>query len=335
MKRAGKITGIFVLLIVVVLVIIVGFIRHHRRLQGRSNPTPIAAGQRPSYGPGNYDESIVTADGLARTYLLHLPSGFSAEQAYPLVFVFHGGYGTGALMQRVTQFDAKADTKGFIVVYPDGIDHSWNDGRGTANPDIDDVGFIRQLIASLEARLPVNAKRIYATGASNGGMFAERLGCDLADVIAAIGPDVGPMPTNLLPQCKPARPIAVVGIQGAADPLVPIGGGVVKSLRLIGLGKGGEIESAATTMNFWATADGCDPRPRLVHEPPAVSDGTSVDKYTYSGCQSGTSVDYYIVQGMGHSWPPRRGQLQRISGPTSQNINATDAMWDFFSTISR
>jgi polyhydroxybutyrate depolymerase len=329
MKRALQIFA------VILLAVIVAIVRHHWRREALSDPTSIPAGQTTSYAAGNYYQSFVTADGLTRTYILHIPNGFSTSKEYPLVFVFHGAYGNGALIQRATHFDAKADAKGFVVVYPDGIDHNWNDGRGTANPHIDDVGFIRQLIASLRSRLPLDAKRIYATGASNGGMFSERLGCDLADVFAAVAPDIGPMPTNLLPQCKPARPIAVVGIQGAADLLVPIDGGEVKSMRLIGLGKGGRVESAAATMNFWATANGCDAKPMLVHETPAANDGTSVDRYTYSGCKSGGSVIYYIVLGMGHAWPPQRAQIAQISGSTSQNINVTNVVWDFFSTITR
>ncbi len=331
MNKTAKATVILLLLILVGL-----FVHHRHRLQQtRSQAIPVAAGQARSYAAGNYNESIVTADGRTRTYLMHLPSGFSAERTFPLVFVFHGGLGTGAIMQKATQFDAKANAKGFIVVYPDGVDHNWNDGRGTANPDIDDVGFIRQLIASLRSRLPIDAARIFATGASNGGMFTERLGCEAADLFAAIAPDVGPLPTSLLPRCLPAQPISVAGIQGGADPLVPLGGGAVKSLRFIGLGRGGEIESASATMNFWAKADGCDAEPAVVHEPPAVNDDTSVDKYTFSGCRSGTSVVYYIVQGMGHSWPPHRAQVPLISGSTSQNINATNVFWDFFSKVSR
>jgi polyhydroxybutyrate depolymerase len=330
----NKVIRILLVTLVVLLIIPIAIVRHNWQREG-GEPVPIAVGQTKSYFPGDYYESVVTADRLARTYILHIPSGFSPSKKYPLVLVFHGGYGSGALMQRGTQFDAKADTKGFIVVYPDGIGHNWNDGRGTANPDIDDVGFIRQLIASLESRLPINASRIYATGASNGGMFSQRLGCELADTLAAVGPDIGPMPTNLLPTCKPARPIAVLGIQGGSDPLVPVGGGEVKSSRFIGLGKGGMVESAAATMGFWAAADGCDAKPTLVHEPPTVNDGTSLDRYTYSNCKGGAAVVYYIVQGMGHAWPPRLGQLPRISGATSHNINATDAMWDFFTIISR
>jgi polyhydroxybutyrate depolymerase len=321
--------------ILLLLLILVGVIRHQWQQNARSEPAPIFARQTGPYAPGDYGGSIVTADRRTRTYILHIPSGFSPARAYPLILVFHGGLGSGARVEKGTDFDAKANAKDFIVVYPDGIGSNWNDGRGTANPDINDVGFIHRLIEDLESRLPIDSKRIYATGVSNGGLFSQRLGCDLADVFAAIGPDVGPMPTNLLPKCKPARPIAVIGIQGAVDPIVPLDGGEVKSLRLFGLGKGGTVESAASTMNFWASVNGCNPKPALVHETPRVDDGTSVYKYSYSDCKSGAPVVYYIVQGMGHAWPPHTQTLPQITGRTSENINATDVIWDFFSAISR
>ena len=67
-----------------------------------------------------------------------------------------------------------------------------------------------------------------------------------------------------------------------------------------------------------------------------MNDGTKVVKYSYAGCSAGTNVDYYIVQGMGHGWPPAQGALaMRISGSTSHNISATDVMWDFFNEHSR
>jgi len=330
MNRIGRI-------FVAVLVIVVGLgvIHHHRQSQARSEPAPGPVAGASAFTPGDYGGSIVTADGRTRTYILHVPAGYSATRAYPLVLVFHGGMGTGSRVQKSTNFNAKADAKGFIVVYPDGIGHNWNDGRGTANPTIDDVGFVRQLIANLKTRLPIDANRIYATGVSNGAHFAQRLGCDLADELAAIGSDIGAMPTNLRPRCHPARPIAVVGIQGAADPISPLNGGEVASLAAIGIGRGGLVESATATMNFWGSVNGCDPTPTLVREPPRVNDGTSVDRYTFSGCKPDAPVVYYIVQGMGHAWPPHSQPLPQITGPTSNNINATDVMWDFFSSVSR
>ncbi len=323
MKKSAML--IFMVLIAAVVVVLVA--RHRAKLRSSAalpSHTPGTA-----YTAGTYGGSLMAADGRTRTYVLHVPAGYSADRTYPLVLVFHGGYGTGREIERDTGFDAKADAEGFIVAYPDGIDSNWNDGRGTADPDIDDVGFVRQLVTSLESQLSVDEARIYATGLSNGGMFTQRLGCELADVLAAIGPAAGPMPAPLLATCRPAQPIAVIGIQGGADPIVPLGGGTVKSIALLGIGKGGEVASATETMRLWAHANGCNAPATISHPAPIVDDGTSLDIHTYTGCKGSADVVYYIVQGMGHNWPPKR-LLSLITGPSSRNLHATDVIWAFF-----
>ncbi len=289
-----------------------------------SNTSPATKGS--NYTAGTFVGSLNTADGRTRTYLIHIPTGYTAGKTYPLVFLFHGGGKMGTRILQYTQFDKKADDKGFIVVAPEGIKHNWNDGRGTTDAElagVDDVAFIRQLAKDLSAKLPIDQKRMYATGPSNGGMMTERLGCDASDLFAAIAPDVGPLPSRLESSCKPG-PISVIGIQGSADPGIPIDGGVMQ-----GRGDGGEVLSARATMQFWAAKANCNTVPQVIHQKPLVNDGTSVDQYTFSGCTAGTSVVYYIVQGMGHSWPPLSGNAD-TGGPTSQNIDATDVVWDFF-----
>src|SRR3972149_2013054 len=57
--------------------------------------------------------------GLDRTYLLHVPGGFPEGRPAGLVFVLHGGGGTGRNMDRMTRVSGLADRGGFIVVYPD------------------------------------------------------------------------------------------------------------------------------------------------------------------------------------------------------------------------
>jgi polyhydroxybutyrate depolymerase len=104
--------------------------------------------------------------------VIHTPANYDLKKSYPLVLLFHGGYGSGARVLSYTRFASKADNAGFIVVAPDGVDNHWNDGRGTTNATVDDVGFVRQLIKALEARLAIDTRRIYATGISNGGTFA-------------------------------------------------------------------------------------------------------------------------------------------------------------------
>lgn len=292
--------------------------------------TPVFSEHRQIHSSGDYRQSIVV-DKMERTYILHIPVGFVTQKSYPLLLGFHGGGGSGEKFSRQTNFNAYADKEGFIAAYPDGIEHNWNDGRGTTDSEklgIDDVKFVRALIEHLKGSLPIDAKRIYATGVSNGGIFSQRLACEMPDVFAAIGSDVGSIATNIAPKCNPSKPISVVAIQGTADPFIPINGGDTKH-KEFGIGDGGLVESAENTMNLWASKNSCSAA-RKERLPVLVDDGTSVDKTTYSGCRDNAEVVYYIVNGMGHGWPPKKGQVTQISGPASGNIYATKVFWEFF-----
>lgn len=134
-------------------------------------------------------------DGLTRQFRVHLPPG--SRQQLPMVLVFHGGGGNIDGMVRVTGMDSAADRNGFIAVYPagtgplDGRLLTWNAGRccGSAmEKDVDDVGFVVELIDFMVETYGVDRRRVYATGHSNGALMSYRLACELADRIAAIAP---------------------------------------------------------------------------------------------------------------------------------------------------
>jgi polyhydroxybutyrate depolymerase len=194
--------------------------------------------------------------GAHRTYLIHVPQKVAAS--VPLVLAFHGHFGTGAGLEKLTHLDALSDEFGFIVVYPEGIAGSWNDGR-PQDIGADDVGFVRALIANLSLRYHIDPKRVYATGFSNGGSFAHYLGCNLADEIAAIAPVSGYLPRAVVDTCHPARPISVLQIGGTSDPVEPFGGGEVK----IGYIDRGSVLSAQETVDYWKANAKCSGAPTI------------------------------------------------------------------------
>ena len=288
-------------------------------------------------GVGASQSVAITVGGLSRRYLLHVPNGVAAAAPLPLVLVFHGGSDTPENTESMTGFSALADRERFIVAYLDGIDHSWADGRHTTSADkkgVDDVAFTRAVIDDVRKRHGVDAKRIFATGPSNGGLFSSRLGCDLADALAAVGPVIGTIATDLAPRCRPAAPIAVAAIQGVDDPLMPFAGGEEGGTRH--LGEGGPIEGARATQELWRTLNGCDARVTETKLPARVNDGTSVTKRAFSNCRGGTDVVWYEIAGGGHRWPPQRAQgmqeaiARRTFGASSQNLDATQVLWQFF-----
>ncbi len=266
------------------------------------------------------EESIRVGD-LTRNYLLYVPASVKNDPV-PLVLVFHGGGGHAGNMPRFTGFDELADREGFVVAYPDGLNKSWSDTRELSPAD--DVGFIRTLIAHLQKTLPIDPKRIYATGISAGGFFSQRLACDLTDKIAAIASVAATMPEPLVPVCKPSRPISVLFMHGTADPIVHIDGGAILRDR-------GRNVSLAEATSFWRNFDATSSKPDTKDWPDKARDGTTVHRDIYSDGKQSTEVVVYTVNGGGHTWPDGMQYLPKlIVGKVTHNLNGTQVIWEFF-----
>ncbi len=164
-------------------------------------PTPSSAVTSTAVTPPTGDSTrTLTYEGIQRSYILHIPPSYDGSQAMALVMDFHGGGGTAQNQRRVSGFDPLADEKGFVVAYPNGTGRlgdvflTWNGGTCcgyASHQNVDDVGFVRALVRDVQAVVKIDAKRIYATGLSNGGIMSYRLACEASDLIAAIGPVSG------------------------------------------------------------------------------------------------------------------------------------------------
>jgi len=152
-----------------------------------------------SKGAGDFEGSI-DFKSIKRTYHIHVPVLYEQDYSTPLVIVLHGGGMQGKDIEGMTGFSNLSDQKGFIAVYPDAIDKSWNDDRKTTMPrksldeNIDDVGFISTLIDHISTVWNIDRTRIYVAGFSNGGMFSQRLARELTDKICAFASVAAPMP---------------------------------------------------------------------------------------------------------------------------------------------
>ena len=167
--------------------------------------------------------------GLTRSYLLHVPTGYDGHAPVPLVVDLHG-LGSNALQQAaISGMGAVADTNGFIVAYPDGVNGAWDAGICCGNPGLDDVGFVRAVVAAVEAEFSIDPARVYATGLSNGGAMSQRLACDAADLFAAAAPMAFPVPFKPLTGCRPTRAMPVLTFMGLTDVLVHYDGGIFPS----------------------------------------------------------------------------------------------------------
>lgn len=265
--------------------------------------------------------------GLDRTYLVHVPPG----DPVGLVLSLHGGGGSGMAQRGLTGFDAVADAHSLLVVYPDGFDKSWADGRGAspaARRHVDDVGFLVGLVGKLQSDYHIAAGHVFVTGMSNGGFMANRLACDRADVFAAVAPVAGTLGIGVA--CNPSRPVSVWEAHGTADRLVPFNGGDVR-------GRGG-VSHAISVDNMvkkWRSVDGCQGEPS-VQVLPDAGDGTVVRRLDSTACADSTEVVLLQIDKGGHTWPGGKQYLPTaVIGPTTRAVDGSEAIAEFFLAHAR
>ncbi len=270
-------------------------------------------------------------DGTERTYIIHLPDNKDKLNKYPLVIALHGGGGKGEGMNKLTGFNNVSDKNNFVVVYPDGIDKQWNDGRSDflLNDKTNDVKFISKLIDTLIVLNNVDTNRVYITGISNGGIMSFRLACELSNKIAAFAPVAASMPESPSYDCKPVRPVPMMLIFGDEDPLVPFNGG---EISVFGLRSRGKVIPVQQSVSYWVSANGCSTVPVESQINAVPDDGTEISKKIYSSKTGNADVEFWLVIGGGHTWPGGLQYLPKIViGKTSREFNASEEIWKFFS----
>ena len=276
--------------------------------------------------------STININGLQRSYYLHLPTRYKNKSTLPLVFFLHGGGQNIKKMARSSQLNKLADQYNFIVAYPVGINKRWEDGRGEtyggkSEANVDDVKFIEKLIAKLIHTHKVNAKKVYVTGVSNGGLMTLRLGCDLSQKLSAIAPVIANIPKKYIGQCKPKNTLPVLLMNGTADPIVPYYGGSMKFFKK----SMGEVVSTQKTIDFWRRHNQCNKTPTLTHLPDINKrDKSSVNVSTYTRCKNNATVKLYSIQGGGHTIPGKKGfNMPKIVGQKNRDIEGLKVIIDF------
>jgi polyhydroxybutyrate depolymerase len=196
--------------------------------------------------------------GMNRSYILYIPAGYDGAKRLPLVFDVHG-YTSWADEQLMrSKWDQMAEKQGFVLIDPDGVNKSWNAGSCCGGNTQDDVGFFRAMVKKATAELCIDSKRVYVSGHSNGGAMTYRLGCEAADIFAAVAPVCGWMTIS---NCSPARPVPVLAIRGLNDTTVT-------------------IDTADADINEWLSNDQCS-------KTPVTTSGVCK---TYTACAAGTQV---------------------------------------------
>jgi polyhydroxybutyrate depolymerase len=295
---------------------------------GRADPPADKA----KLGPGTHELTLKAA-GHEWHYTLHVPPKYDAARATPLVLILHGAGGKGDGYLDKAGWAKKADRAGFVAVAPDGLTarpdekeafltnpRLWNSGQlpeTSPRAKIDDVAFFKALLDEVGRRVTVDKARVYVTGHSNGAGMTFRLGAELSERFAAIAP-VASVPWVKDP--KPSRPLPTLYIIGTEDPLVPFKGG--ESTTPWGKRT---TPPVAEGLAKWAKALGCPEEPKTLRD----KDGVKVVEYGPG--KGDVKLTAYFIAGQGHNWPGGKDLLPaRLVGPSSDKLNATDVIWEFF-----
>jgi polyhydroxybutyrate depolymerase len=238
----------------------------------------------------NPGETDCTIDG--RDYTLYVPDSYSGDSAVPLVVDMHGYTSNSGQQQSISGWDDLADEVGFVVAYPQGESDSWNaQGQCCGSSTADDVGFIRDMVASIQSAGNIDAARIFATGLSNGGSMTHTLACEAADLFAgaaavSYGISGGLSFSSIVSNCNPSEGIPVVHFHGTNDSVVDYDNGVLDSL------------GAEDSLEAWRQVQSCSSSSSFQQ----LSSNTSCQ--THSSCNDGEQVSMCTVQGGGHGLYP-------------------------------
>jgi polyhydroxybutyrate depolymerase len=240
--------------------------------------------------------------GGDRPVTLHVPPGYSAGVAAPLVILLHGYSASGAVQDLYFGLTAVSDARGFLYAHPDGLVDAdgkryWNASDACcdfAKTNVDDSTYISTLIKQVQARYTVDPKRIFLIGHSNGGFMSYRMACDHSDQIAAIASLAGAATADLA-SCKPTSPVSVLQIHGTEDQTIAYDGGQIA---------GRAYPSAKTSVTTWASLDGCSTTPDnssapLDLEAKLAGNETTVVKYA-AGCKPGGHAELWTIAGGAH-----------------------------------
>jgi polyhydroxybutyrate depolymerase len=265
----------------------------------------LAAHARATLDHGDF-RATLDVDGRPRDYIVHVPRLPHRKHPRPVALVFYlpADGMTARQAATATGLSKFSDRDQFLVAYLDATRQPndrrsggrWNGGACTGGPTapcggrafdggpahaagVDDVAYVRAVIDDLGRQFPIDPRRIYAIGHTEGAIMASRLACELGDRIAAVTIAEGAIE---VPCDHPARAVPVLLYHALDDAIVPYDGNK-------------EFPPVAYTFDAWRTIDGCRgrtltrPRTRFIVE-------------TSRPCRGDSQVRLYTIKQGGNGW---------------------------------
>ena len=178
----------------------------------------------------------------------------------------------------------------------------------------------------------VDTRRTYATGLGDGGFMALRVGCAMADRVAAIATVSAALPKTMI--CLPSRPVPALFMDGTDDPIIPYNGGTYKPGQF-------HVLSAEDSAKAWAKFDRCGEKPAQGKLPAAEKGGKEIKTFTFGGCQDLSLIHIFTVNRAGadsnlrptptarpcllYTSQVKLGNLQKVAAAQAQS---SASLWD-------
>ena len=256
--------------------------------------------------------SVLSHDGLARQFVVYVPTNYNTDTEYPLMINFHGFGGTASDFVETADMRSLAESENFIVIYPQGTllggyPH-WNSSAPSSDnkSSVDDIGFVEALIENISSTYSINENRIYAAGYSNGGFMSYYLACN-STKFAAIGSVAGTMIDDSYQNCNALVPTAMINIHGTADSVV--------------LYEGDSYGSTAIkdVVTWWKNFNSC------LNEDVLTNQNGSIEQQIFYDDSGNPYVQHIKIYDGGHYWSDKLN----FNGK-----NTSELIWDFVSQFN-
>lgn len=260
----------------------------------------------------NAQTRMVKAKDTIRQFTIYSSSKIKANEKVPLLLNFHGSGMTALEHMFYTNTNALAEEKGFIVVYPQGLNNDWNVGfEQDYDHGTKDVEFIRILIEKLQKHYPIDVEKIYATGLSRGGFFVQRLVAEMPNTIKGFVSVGAPMPNEVKNRMQSSEPVKAMYVHGTADEIVFTDG------------MDSAYHSISTCLDYWKLRNKSTKK-AMISEFNIADDGTSILLENYN------SVAFMKIENGGHTWPNSDPfNVGFPLGKTTQDINFNEHIYNF------
>jgi polyhydroxybutyrate depolymerase len=252
----------------------------------------------------------------------------------PIIVELHG---TGADVRESSasrffpDFSTVAEMPSALLVRPQGANRVWDvipggiaDWRRLSGSDgvpVDDIAFLRAVIAEVASKDAGDPKRAVLYGISVGGYMTGRLVCEMSDTFRAIGNLIATVRRDQLEACPEGKPIPYLLLMSKTDPINPFTGSKRDG--------GNDLIPAEETVAHFARRNGCQ---TFVEEAVAKTntDTSTVTIVRHGQCMNDAEVLFYRLDGAEHSLPSRIRYESDRERKINRDIETAQELWKFF-----